>query len=44
MPVLLVPANYDVNNANAGEKTPIKVMTVEELLPDSFGPEHLPKN
>lgn len=44
MPVLLVPANYDVSSANAGEKTPIKVMTVEELLPDSFGPEHLPKN
>ncbi|KLO20352.1 cytidine deaminase [Schizopora paradoxa] len=39
MPVLLVPGNF--GSAGAVE---IKVMTLEQLLPMSFGPEHLPKN
>ena len=43
MPVLLVPGNYLDESADTGTKHTIKTMTVEELLPESFGPEHLPK-
>ncbi|THH08433.1 hypothetical protein EW145_g2721 [Phellinidium pouzarii] len=43
MPVLLVPSNYLYDSFDEPEKVPIKVRTVKELLPDSFGPEHLPK-
>jgi len=38
MPILLVPGNYEEDG-----NTEIKVMTLEQLLPMSFGPEHLPK-
>lgn len=41
MPVLLVPGNYDT--AEGKTDTEIKVMTLEQLLPMSFGPENLPK-
>lgn len=44
MPVLLVPGNYlDESLDDTSKKAAIKIMTVGELLPDSFGPEHLPK-
>ncbi|KAI5117332.1 hypothetical protein M0805_001937 [Coniferiporia weirii] len=43
MPVLLVPGNYLDEGVEESEKKLIKVMTVGELLPESFGPEHLPK-
>ncbi|EIM80265.1 cytidine deaminase [Stereum hirsutum FP-91666 SS1] len=36
MPVLLVPSDYGFNAA-----AELKETTVEALLPDSFGPEHL---
>lgn len=41
MPVFLVPGNYEPGDINSEAK--VKVMSVEELLPDSFGPEHLPR-
>ena len=44
MPVLLVPGNYHDDKADGQEKADIKVMSVDELLPLSFGPEHLPKS
>lgn len=44
MPVLLVPGNFLDDGTSAEPKAEIKVMTVEELLPFSFGPEHLPKS
>jgi len=37
MPILLVPGNY-----REGGNMEIKVMTLEQLLPMSFGPENLP--
>lgn len=43
MPVFLVPGNYLDESIDASKKADIKIMTVGELLPDSFGPEHLPK-
>lgn len=45
MPVLLVPGDYlsDAELVAGKEKAKIKVMTVGELLPESFGPEHLPQ-
>jgi len=42
MPVLLIPGNFLDKGESAEPKAEIKVMTVEELLPFSFGPEHLP--
>lgn len=43
MPVLLVPGNFlESNGADKAEK--IVTMTVDELLPMGFGPEHLPKS
>ena len=49
MPVLLVPGDYPQASPNApGGEGPgviteggVKEITLEELLPDSFGPEHL---
>ncbi|KAF9270844.1 cytidine deaminase [Marasmius fiardii PR-910] len=44
MPILLVPGNYP-NNDNDGKegytKGGVRLTSVGELLPDSFGPEHL---
>lgn len=42
MPVYLVPGNYLDENVEEGGKVDVKIMTVGELLPESFGPEHLP--
>ncbi|KAJ7212231.1 cytidine deaminase, partial [Mycena pura] len=36
MPILLVPADYE-----PGVKDGVKETSISELLPDSFGPEHL---
>ena len=44
MPVLLVPGNYFDDSVEQSKKVTVKVMTVDELLPLSFGPEHLPRN
>ena len=45
MPVLLVSGDYLMHKeSGALTQTDVKVMTVEELLPDSFGPEHLQLN
>jgi cytidine deaminase len=46
MPILLVPKDHTEDDANATDTAEAKVvtMTVEALLPLSFGPEHLPKN
>lgn len=38
MPVILVPSDY---KAGSGATEKLKETTVEGLLPDSFGPEHL---
>jgi len=43
MPVLLVPGNYFDDSVEQSKKVTVKVMTVDELLPLSFGPEHLPR-
>ncbi|KAJ3989062.1 cytidine deaminase [Lentinula detonsa] len=42
MPILLVPADYPLNqdSGDAG-KGSVKQTSIGELLPDSFGPEHL---
>ncbi|KZT21032.1 cytidine deaminase [Neolentinus lepideus HHB14362 ss-1] len=40
MPVLLVPADYS-KRLLGGKEDGVKETTLEELLPDSFGPEHL---
>ncbi|KAJ3787685.1 cytidine deaminase [Lentinula aff. detonsa] len=42
MPILLVPADYPINqdSGDAG-KGSVKQTSIGELLPDSFGPEHL---
>jgi cytidine deaminase len=37
MPILLVPGDYTVNSATSE----VKESSIAELLPDSFGPEHL---
>ncbi|KAL5531140.1 hypothetical protein ACEPAG_4016 [Sanghuangporus baumii] len=42
MPVFLVPGNYLDDGVEKSEKVDIKTMTVGQLLPESFGPEHLP--
>lgn len=44
MPVLLVPGDYLDETVDPAKKLAVKLMTVEELLPDSFGPEHLKEN
>ncbi|KZT01004.1 cytidine deaminase [Laetiporus sulphureus 93-53] len=41
MPVLLVPANYDALAAEGRPGGGVLVSSIEELLPHSFGPEHL---
>ncbi|EJD00094.1 cytidine deaminase [Fomitiporia mediterranea MF3/22] len=43
MPVLMVAGNYVEGSSVDLEKSSIVVMTVDELLPNSFGPEHLPR-
>ncbi|KAH8111747.1 cytidine deaminase [Phellopilus nigrolimitatus] len=43
MPVLLVPGNYLDPSVEESKKAAVQIMTVDELLPNSFGPEHLPK-
>ncbi|KZV87504.1 cytidine deaminase [Exidia glandulosa HHB12029] len=40
MPILLVPADYSAT-AKTGEKGSVLDVTLGELLPHSFGPEHL---
>ncbi|KAL5536605.1 hypothetical protein ACEPAF_428 [Sanghuangporus sanghuang] len=42
MPVFLVPGNYLDDGVEKSKKVDIKIMTVGQLLPESFGPEHLP--
>lgn len=44
MPVLLVPGDYLDESIDPAKKLDIKIMTVDELLPESFGPEHLKEN
>ena len=44
MPVLLVPSDYPDNKNDGKEgytKGGVRLTSVGELLPDSFGPEHL---
>lgn len=47
MPVLLVPGDYPQKLEEGQEQKPgyteggVKETTLDELLPDSFGPEHL---
>jgi len=47
MPILLVPGDYPQPGVPGEEKSPgygeggVKETTLGELLPDSFGPEHL---
>lgn len=43
MPVLMVPADYDANYPDGREDGTGKVIDIKfgELLPLSFGPEHL---
>ncbi|THH08434.1 hypothetical protein EW145_g2720 [Phellinidium pouzarii] len=41
MPILLIPGNYLDTSIDESEKAIIKIRTVDELLPDGFGPEHL---
>jgi len=47
MPVLLVPGDYPQPAKEGDEQKPgyseggVRVTTPRELLPDSFGPEHL---
>jgi len=41
MPVLLVPSGYAPEGAGAEEEDKLVEVTVEELLPRSFGPEFL---
>lgn len=42
MPVLLVPGDYFQYGGTGGEAAAgVRVTSVGELLPDSFGPEHL---
>ena len=43
MPVLLVPSQ-DSCGEDEDILKGIKIMTLDELLPMSFGPEHLPRN
>lgn len=40
MPILLVPADYSAT-AKTGEQGAVLELTLEALLPHSFGPEHL---
>lgn len=40
MPILLVPADYEERLAK-GEADGVLETTISELLPHSFGPEHL---
>ncbi len=43
MPVLMASANYfDLPADGEEKKKALLTMTVEELLPEGFGPEHLP--
>jgi cytidine deaminase len=39
-PILLVPGDY-LSRAQRADGTGVVTRTLEELLPDSFGPEHL---
>ncbi|KAJ3874846.1 cytidine deaminase, partial [Lentinula edodes] len=42
MPILLVPADYPQFNKDSGDaEKGVKQTSIGELLPDSFGPEHL---
>lgn len=41
MPVLLVPANYDKLVAEGKADGGVLETSIGELLPHSFGPEHL---
>ena len=43
MPVLLVPSDFVTKHPEETKDNPIRVMTVGQLLPEAFGPEHLPK-
>ena len=46
MPVYLVPGDFLDGSGNIGDLSRVKIMTVEQLLPEGFGPEHLqlPRN
>lgn len=42
MPIFLIPADYTgVEAADGGPKVEIRETNMGEILPDSFGPEHL---
>ena len=41
MPILLIPADYETRKANGDAQGGILETNIEELLPHSFGPEHL---
>ena len=41
MPILLIPADYEQRLANGVADGGVKETSIAELLPDSFGPEHL---
>ncbi|EJF56020.1 cytidine deaminase [Dichomitus squalens] len=41
MPILLIPADYDKRVAEGDVTGGVKETSIAELLPDSFGPEHL---
>lgn len=41
MPILLVPADYGARAGSAEEGDGVVERTLDQLLPDSFGPEQL---
>ena len=41
MPILLIPGDYEKRLAEGDVNGGVKETSIAELLPDSFGPEHL---